>query len=45
MRFPLSAFVRWVNLVGWAALAIGNLQLISPRDEVALAAGLAWERG
>jgi aspartyl-tRNA(Asn)/glutamyl-tRNA(Gln) amidotransferase subunit A len=45
VRFPFSAFVRWVNLVGWAALAIGNLQLIAPRDETALAAGLAWERG
>ena len=45
VRFPLSAFVRWVNLLGWAALAIGNLQLIAPHDEAALAAGLAWERG
>ena len=44
VRFPLSAFVRWVNLIGWAALAIGNLQLIAPRDEMVLAAGLAWER-
>ncbi len=42
--FRLSAFVRWVNLVGWAALAIGNLQLIAPRDETVLAAGLAWEQ-
>lgn len=45
VRFPFSAFVRWVNLVGWAALAIGNMQLIAPRDETVLAAGLAWERG
>ncbi|HEU0305177.1 MAG TPA: amidase [Gaiellaceae bacterium] len=45
VRFSLSATVRWVNLVGWAALAIGNLQLIAPRDETVLAAGLAWERG
>jgi aspartyl-tRNA(Asn)/glutamyl-tRNA(Gln) amidotransferase subunit A len=45
IRFLLSAFVRWVNLLGWAALAIGNLQLIAPRDETVLAAGLAWERG
>jgi aspartyl-tRNA(Asn)/glutamyl-tRNA(Gln) amidotransferase subunit A len=43
VRFPLSAFVRWVNLVGWAGLAIGNLQLIAPHDETVLAAGLAWE--
>ncbi len=45
VRFPLSAYVRWVNLIGWAGLAIGNLQLIAPRDETVLAAGLAWERG
>jgi Asp-tRNA(Asn)/Glu-tRNA(Gln) amidotransferase A subunit family amidase len=43
VRFPLSAFVRWVNLLGWAALAVGNLQLIAPHDETVLAAGLAWE--
>jgi aspartyl-tRNA(Asn)/glutamyl-tRNA(Gln) amidotransferase subunit A len=45
IRFQLSAFVRWVNLVGWAALAIGNLQLIAPRDETVLAGGLAIELG
>ena len=45
IRLPLTSFLRWVNLTGWAGLAIGNLQLIAPRDEVALAAGLAWERG
>jgi Asp-tRNA(Asn)/Glu-tRNA(Gln) amidotransferase A subunit family amidase len=45
IRLPLSSFLRWVNLIGWAGLAIGNIQLISPYDEVALAAGLAWERG
>ena len=44
VRFQLSASVRWINLVGWAALAIGNLQLIAPRDETVLAAGLAWEQ-
>ena len=44
VRLPLSSFLRWVNLVGWAGLAIGNMQLIAPRDEVVLAAGLAWER-
>ena len=43
VRLPLSSFLRWVNLVGWAGLAIGNMQLIAPRDEVVLAAGLAWE--
>jgi hypothetical protein len=45
VRLPLSSFMRWVNLLGWAALAIGNLQLVAPLDETVLAAGLAWERG
>jgi aspartyl-tRNA(Asn)/glutamyl-tRNA(Gln) amidotransferase subunit A len=45
IRLPFSSFARWVNLLGWAALAIGNLQLVAPTDEVVLAAGLAWERG
>lgn len=44
VRLPLSSFLRWVNLIGWAGLAIGNMQLIAPSDEVVLAAGLAWER-
>ena len=45
VRLPLSSFLRWVNLLGWAGLAIGNLQLVAPLDETVLAAGLAWERG
>jgi Asp-tRNA(Asn)/Glu-tRNA(Gln) amidotransferase A subunit family amidase len=45
VRFELSAYLRWVNLIGWAGLAIGNLQLIAPRSETVLAAGLAWEPG
>jgi Asp-tRNA(Asn)/Glu-tRNA(Gln) amidotransferase A subunit family amidase len=45
VRLPLSSFLRWVNLVGWAGLAIGNMQLVATRDEVVLGAGLAWERG
>lgn len=45
IRLPLTSFLRWVNLTGWAGLAIGNMQLVAPRDEVVLAAGLAWERG
>jgi aspartyl-tRNA(Asn)/glutamyl-tRNA(Gln) amidotransferase subunit A len=45
IRLPLSSFLRWVNLFGWAGLAIGNMQLVAPRDETVLAAGLAWERG
>jgi aspartyl-tRNA(Asn)/glutamyl-tRNA(Gln) amidotransferase subunit A len=44
VRLPLTSFLRWVNLVGWAGLAIGNMQLVAPRDEVVLAAGLAWEQ-
>src|SRR5439155_18948559 len=44
-RLPLAAFLRPVNLIGWAALAIGDLHLIAPDDETVLAAGLAWERG
>ena len=43
VRLPLSSFLRWVNLLGWSALAIGNLQLVSTTDETVLAAGLAWE--
>ena len=45
VRIPFSAWLRWVNLIGWAGLAIGNLQLIAPHDETVLGAGLAWERG
>ena len=45
VRFQLSGEVRWVNLLGWAGLAVGNLQLIAPHDETVLGAGLAWERG
>ncbi len=43
IRLPLSSFMRWVNLTGWAGLAIGNLQLVAPHDETVLAAGLALE--
>ncbi len=45
IRLALSSFLRWVNLIGWAGLAIGNMQLVAPRDETVLAAGLALERG
>jgi aspartyl-tRNA(Asn)/glutamyl-tRNA(Gln) amidotransferase subunit A len=45
VRLPLTSFLRWVNLTGWAGLAIGDLQLVAPQDEVVLAAGLALERG
>ncbi len=43
VRLSLTSFLRWVNLTGWAGLAIGNMQLIAPTDEVVLAAGLVWE--
>ncbi len=45
VRLRFSSFLRWVNLIGWAGLAIGNMQLIAPRDETVLAAGLAWHHG
>jgi aspartyl-tRNA(Asn)/glutamyl-tRNA(Gln) amidotransferase subunit A len=44
VRLPLTAFLRPFNVLGWAALAIGDLQLVAPRDEIVLAAGLAWTR-
>lgn len=44
VRLPLTSFLRWTNLTGWAGLAIGNMQFVAPSDEVVLAAGLAWER-
>ena len=44
VRIPLTAFLRPFNVLGWAALAIGDLQLVAPSDEAVLAAGLAWER-
>ncbi len=43
VRIPFTAFARPINLLGWAGLAIGDLQLIAPHDETVLAAGLAWE--
>ena len=45
VRIPATAFLRPFNVIGWAGLAIGDLQLVAPRDETVLAAGLAWERG
>ena len=44
LRLGLTAFLRPFNVLGWAGLAIGDLQLVAPRDEVVLAAGLAWEQ-
>jgi Asp-tRNA(Asn)/Glu-tRNA(Gln) amidotransferase A subunit family amidase len=45
LRLTLPAFLRPINFLGWAGLAIGELQLTAPADETVLAAGLAWERG
>jgi aspartyl-tRNA(Asn)/glutamyl-tRNA(Gln) amidotransferase subunit A len=44
VRILVTAFLRPFNVLGWAGLAIGDLQLVAPRDEAVLAAGLAWER-
>ena len=33
VRIPLTAFLRPFNVLGWAGLAIGDLQLVAPRDE------------
>ncbi len=44
IRLPLSSFLRWVNLIGWAGLAVGNMQFVAQDDTTVLAAGLAWER-
>jgi aspartyl-tRNA(Asn)/glutamyl-tRNA(Gln) amidotransferase subunit A len=43
VRIPATAFLRPFNVLGWAALAIGDLQFVALRDEVVLAAGSAWE--
>jgi amidase len=45
LRGGLPAFLRPINFLGWAGLAIGELQLTAPQDETVLAAGLAWEQG
>ena len=44
IRIPATAFLRPFNVLGWAAIAIGDLQFVAPSDEVVLAAALAWER-
>jgi hypothetical protein len=44
VRIPATTFLRPFNVLGWAAIAIGDLQLIAPRDEVVLGAALAWEQ-
>jgi aspartyl-tRNA(Asn)/glutamyl-tRNA(Gln) amidotransferase subunit A len=44
IRIPATAFLRPFNVLGWAAIAIGDLQFIAPSDELVLAAALAWEQ-
>ncbi len=44
IRIPATAFLRPFNVLGWAAIAIGDLQFIAPRDETVLAAALAWHQ-
>jgi aspartyl-tRNA(Asn)/glutamyl-tRNA(Gln) amidotransferase subunit A len=43
IRIPATAFLRPFNVLGWAAIAIGDLQLVAPSEEVVLGAALAWE--
>ncbi len=43
IRIPATAFLRPFNVLGWAGIAIGDLQFVAPSDEVVLAAALAWE--
>ncbi len=43
IRVPFSSFTRPFNYLGWAAVALGNLQLAGRNDETVLAAALAWE--
>jgi Asp-tRNA(Asn)/Glu-tRNA(Gln) amidotransferase A subunit family amidase len=44
VRVRLAAFLRPFNFLGWAGLAVGELQLVAPDDETVLSAGLALER-
>jgi aspartyl-tRNA(Asn)/glutamyl-tRNA(Gln) amidotransferase subunit A len=44
VRVRMSEFTRPFNYLGWAAAALGPLQLAGPSDEVVLAAALAWEQ-
>jgi aspartyl-tRNA(Asn)/glutamyl-tRNA(Gln) amidotransferase subunit A len=44
IRAAATAFCRPFNILGWSALAIGEIQLVAPTDEVVIAAGLLWEQ-
>ncbi len=43
IRVPFSAFTRPFNYLGWAAVALGELQLAGRSDATVLGAALAWE--
>jgi aspartyl-tRNA(Asn)/glutamyl-tRNA(Gln) amidotransferase subunit A len=43
IRQQLGCFTRLANHLGWAALAIGDLQIMGRSEAIVLAAGLAWE--
>lgn len=42
-REALGRNTRWVNLLGWAAIALGNVQITGPRDADVLDAAVALE--
>ena len=44
VRIPLSAYVRPWSLLGWPAIALGELQLAGRDPDVVIAAALALER-
>jgi Asp-tRNA(Asn)/Glu-tRNA(Gln) amidotransferase A subunit family amidase len=43
IREQLGRFTRLANHLGWAALAIGDFQIMGRSESTVLAAGLAWE--
>ena len=45
VRIPLTAFCARSTCSAGRRSRSATLQLVAPRDEVVLAAGLAWERG
>jgi hypothetical protein len=44
IRLPFSAYARAFSLLGWPAIALGDLQLAGRRADVVIAAALALER-
>ncbi|MGC8634456.1 MAG: amidase [Candidatus Limnocylindrales bacterium] len=43
VRGPLTRYTRPFNFLGWAAIAIGNLQIAGRDDATVLGFALAWE--